>query len=521
MTSADDIRQALRTTLAWRRAPSLALERESGALVAANEEARGLRTAGSGPRGAPSRPFEFGGLRLRLVAESPAAEEPDREIPPIVTDRMLRRIVEAHFAVWYVWHVPTGVCIVPGMRELLDIPDDEVPTIVEDWLGRVHPQDLPRMVAENDEALRTTSPFRSEYRFRRGDGTYISISDWGIVLRGEGGVAEWMAGGLRDITVEKSLAQVQEEAARLREVLFRHAPVPSFLIDGSGVLVDAGQSGLDFLQAPREAVVGRPAADVLPPDLARRVAEPWPGDDDGSGTVEVAFEVAGSLRWLLATVVRYASGDDTMTFVLGADVTERRRATEALSESEASLRERTLALEQHNAALRVLIDQRRNDLERHRQILSENLEQLVLPTLDRLAGTFSDHPEVALLDVVRQTLREIAEPLLEARGPAGPRAQGLSMREYQVLQLVRAGRTSAEIARALYLSPSTVTFHRGNIRRKLGLKGSGVQLTSSAAGGPAFPREAGGHPEEAPPSAVEPARAGGGRASRPPHGSGT
>ncbi len=265
MSSDRDIRQALQTTLAWRRAPSLALEREGDTLVAANAAGRDLAAAGQVRRRRP-----VATVRVRRPAAAAAhrvarAEEPGREIPPLVTDRMLRRIVEAHFAVWYVWHVPTGVCVVPGMRELLDIPDDEVPTIVEDWMGRVHPQDLPRMVAENDEALRATSPFRSEYRFRRGDGTYISISDWGIVLRGDDGAAEWMAGGLRDITVEKSLEQAREEAGRLREVLFQHAPLPTFLVDGGGELVDASQSALDFLQVRREAVVGHPASDVLPP----------------------------------------------------------------------------------------------------------------------------------------------------------------------------------------------------------------------------------------------------------------
>ncbi len=478
MSSAADIHEALLTTLAWRRAPSAALAADGDALVAANPEGRRLSPAAVAGGRVRSRPFDFGGLRLRLLTESPAPERPDRKIPPIVTDRMLRRIVEAHFAVWYAWHVPTGVCVVPGMKELLDISDEEVPTIVEDWMGRVHPQDLPRMVAENDEALQTTSPFRSEYRFRRGDGTYISISDWGIVLRGDDGTAEWMAGGLRDITVEKSLEQAREEAGRLREVLFQHAPVPTFLIDGDGVLVDASQSALDFLQARRDAVVGRRAAEILPPDLVRRAREPrQAASDEGAATVEIEIEVAGERKWLLATVVPFAAGDGEMTFVLGANVTERRRAAEALSESEASLREKTLALEKHNVALRVLIDQRRSDLEERRRVLAENLEQLVFPTLDRLAGTFSDHPEVALLDVVRQTLNEIAEPLLETPGAARDRPQALSRREYQILQLVRSGRTSEEIARALYLSPTTVTFHRGNIRRKLGLKGSGVQLT--------------------------------------------
>ena len=53
----------------------------------------------------------------------------------------------------------------------------------------------------------------------------------------------------------------------------------------------------------------------------------------------------------------------------------------------------------------------------------------------------------------------------------------MSRREYEILQLVRAGRTTEEIARVLYISPATVTFHRCNIRRKLGLHNSGLRLT--------------------------------------------
>ena len=76
--------------------------------------------------------------------------------------------------------------------------------------------------------------------------------------------AEWMAGGLRDITIEKTLEQAREESAQLREVLFKKALVPTFLVDSSGVLVDASQSALDFLHADRDELVGRPGAEVLP-----------------------------------------------------------------------------------------------------------------------------------------------------------------------------------------------------------------------------------------------------------------
>lgn len=475
-------RSALATMLGWRRSPAQALCARDDKLVGSNARARGRSCTAA-------RPFDFAGLRLRLMTESSDAEGPDQEIPPLVHDSMLRSIVEAHFAVWYVWHVPTGRMIVPGMRELLDIDDDEVPTIVEDWMGRVHPHDLPRMVGENDEALRSNSAFRSEYRLRRGNGEYISISDWGIVLPGDDGTAEWMAGGLRDITIEKTLERAREESAQLREVLFNKALMPAFLVDGHGVFVDASRSALTLLQIERAALLGKPAASIFPPELVAWATRLDPGDDaeDTFGTREVELQVNGDRKWLLATVVPFVVGEQEMAFVLGIDMTERRRAADALARSEASLREKTRDLERHNVALQVLIEQRRTDLEERRRILAENVEQLVLPTLDRAAAAFADRPEVALLDVVKNTLSEITSPLLEGGVSQSDHSRGLSRREYEILQLVRAGKTTKEIARALHLSPSTVSFHRGNIREKLDLRGSGVRLAARVAVGPALP----------------------------------
>lgn len=472
---ASGIYHALHTELGWRRASALAITQREGVLVGSNRsESETLLAARDHAR--PSRSFDFGGMHLKLITESLDQYDPAANIPSIVTDMMLRSIVEAHFAVWYVWHVPTGTIFAPEMRELLNIPDHEVPTIVEEWFGRVHPDDLPRMVAENDESIRTNSAFRSEYRFRRGDGSYISISDWGIVLSGTDGKAEWMAGALRDITIEKNLEQAREESAQLREVLFKKSLIPTFLLDGSGLLIDASQSALDFLQVERDALVGRPGIEILPSRLFESTKDPR--RQDAPGAMEVELEVAGSRKWLMATIVPFFVGDERMAFVLGADVTEQRRATKALEHSEASLREKKEALEKHNVALRVLIEQRRTDFEERRRILRENLEQLVFPILDRVAAAFSDRVEVALLDVVRQTLNDIANPLLESRDSPLDRPRGLSRREYEILQLVRAGRTTREIAHALYLSPTTVTFHRCNIRQKLGLHRSGTQLAS-------------------------------------------
>ena len=51
-------------------------------------------------------------------------------------------------------------------------------------------------------------------------------------------------------------------------------------------------------------------------------------------------------------------------------------------------------------------------------------------------------------------------------GPAAP----LSEREREVLTLMAAGETNAEIAARLYLSPHTIKEHASSVYRKLGVR---------------------------------------------------
>ena len=56
---------------------------------------------------------------------------------------------------------------------------------------------------------------------------------------------------------------------------------------------------------------------------------------------------------------------------------------------------------------------------------------------------------------------------LSAGAPAGSAIDSLSARERQVLQLVAEGKSSAEIATVLFLSPKTVETYRSRLMRKL------------------------------------------------------
>ena len=48
-------------------------------------------------------------------------------------------------------------------------------------------------------------------------------------------------------------------------------------------------------------------------------------------------------------------------------------------------------------------------------------------------------------------------------------AEGLTVREAEILRLVSAGTSNAEIARTLWVTEQTVKFHLSNVFRKLGV----------------------------------------------------
>jgi DNA-binding NarL/FixJ family response regulator len=90
-----------------------------------------------------------------------------------------------------------------------------------------------------------------------------------------------------------------------------------------------------------------------------------------------------------------------------------------------------------------------------------------------LAGDTWTSPQLQARMVNRYLRRNHA-----ARRQADPES-ALSARELQVLELLRTGRTTKEIAGALELSARTVDIHRANLKKKLGLR-SGAELIAFA-----------------------------------------
>lgn len=180
-------------------------------------------------------------------------------------------------------------------------------------------------------------------------------------------------------------------------------------------------------------------------------------------------------RWFYMRAIRMAGADPVRVIVSHEDITELKLAQEELQSHKASLEERNQRLEEVNIALKVIIEQREKDKTDTEKHFLLHLRTLVLPYINKLKAGNLGQRDRTLLDMVESRLNEVINPMIQGFDNAGVM---LTPQEMQVAALVKAGHSTAEIADILFISEATVSFHRKNLRTKLGLKNRQTNLRS-------------------------------------------
>jgi PAS domain S-box-containing protein len=411
---------------------------------------------------------------FKLPSLNDPIPRPDRRPP---AQSRFSAFVDSVYDAYYDWHIHTGYMEFSAqMDALLGLAPDSLPRAFAAWLDRLHPEDRGATVRLVGAAVRDGGVYRDEYRLRREDGTYVCVSDRGVVLRDEDGRSSHMVGAIRDISQELEAQRALHEAAELYRTLFESAVNPAFQIAEDGRFVDANAAGTRFLETSRAQLLRRGVDAVW--GAAALAAVRAATASGAAASLELELEVGGAVKALAVSLVPCRYRGAPTCFALGTDITDHRTLRTALEESEASLRRQADALSDSNTALRVILEQRNRDRAELERTISDNVETMVLPMLGRLSKPLTGTPESIYLDAATQALREVVSPFAQALSPAAESGAQLTPREREIAGLIRVGRSSSEIAEALYISPTTVAFHRKNLRRKLGLGPRGPRLAS-------------------------------------------
>lgn len=185
---------------------------------------------------------------------------------------------------------------------------------------------------------------------------------------------------------------------------------------------------------------------------------------------------SGETRWQLWTNRAIFDGTNRLIGfqAVGRDITERKRSENMLKVTMRKLRAQRRQLTDSNLALKQVLDHIERERQDYKQRLCQDIEMALSPLIARLREGAAPRmkPEV---EAVEQAMKSALTKDIDV---FRDRYASLTSRELEVCEMIKGGHTSKEIADTLSLSLLTIHKHREQIRKKLGLKNKGVNLST-------------------------------------------
>lgn len=288
------------------------------------------------------------------------------------------------------------------------------------------------------------------------------------------------------------------EARGFLEAIVEHIPEAITIVDGRDLTVRmVSKFGLELLGHPKEKVEGITYQEYSKiQDFFNTDGAPTPCEELPLIRATLNGELVTNEEWLLrrsdgvklnllcnSSPILDRHGNVIAGIVVWRDITEHKRVEQELrtknivarKNMEQELQAKSYRLQEVNAALKALLRQRDEDRKEFEEALLINIENLILPYIKRLKSGPLSSTQASLLEILESHLKELSSKFgktlaLEYRV--------LTPTEMRIAALVRDGKTSKEIADLLCISEKTASFHRNNIRTKLGMRGTGANLRS-------------------------------------------
>jgi len=207
----------------------------------------------------------------------------------------------------------------------------------------IHPEDLPRFVAVYEAARAVERPFQIDYRLRRHDGEYRWVLESAMPRSTASGEFEGFIGSVIDISERRAAEDTVRESEERFRFMADAAPVMIWLDDENARCTYFSKPWLDFTGRPLEDELGFGWHDGVHPDDLTRILKIEEAARSSRKPFSMEYRLRrhdGEYRWIFDTGhPRFTPGGIFAGYIGSSiDITDRRRAEEALVESEARYR---------------------------------------------------------------------------------------------------------------------------------------------------------------------------------------
>jgi two-component system sensor histidine kinase/response regulator len=246
---------------------------------------------------------------------------------------------------WEYLHVADRHVVSDGLLKMLGYTAENLPLSLAEWQACIHDEDRHAIATSMGAVVAGKSgQHHLEYRFRRGDGSWLWVEDRGSVIElSDDGAPLITAGVLTDISQRHSeKMRLESERSRL-SVLLKTLPDMVWLKDGEGVYLECNPLAARLFGRPPEEIIGRRDQDLLP----ARIAEALRRDDlatVAAGTTQQIEETLhfpdGHSERLHTLKTPLYNSDGSLLGILGIahDITEREASRQRIAAQNRALR---------------------------------------------------------------------------------------------------------------------------------------------------------------------------------------